>query len=127
MVEGFTLNTFLSWLIAGGVTIVIRMIVARIPAWKRSLTESERGVISAFAAAVSVAALYYVSVDLGYVPRPETSQAWGEQLFIHVGTALGLPALMTTTIEVRAARYNRKHPRVVAMGYDRNRLFRYLW
>jgi hypothetical protein len=40
--EGFTLNTFLIWLISGGATVVARLVIARIPVLQRELSESER-------------------------------------------------------------------------------------
>jgi hypothetical protein len=54
---------------------------------------------------------------------------WFEALFVPVATAIGVPALMTSGMQVRKARY---YKRRVGLGevdahYRANRLFGLLW
>ena len=122
--EGFTLNTFLLWLISGGATIIVRLIVARIPAWKESLSEGERSAISMLFAVILIGVAFMGAVYAAYIPRPETGLEWFEALFVPVGTALGLPALMTTTMSARSARSSRG---IGARSVQRNKLFGIYW
>lgn len=123
--EGFTLNTFVLWLISGGSTVVARLVVARIPALQKEFSESERSAITMFVSIVVIGGSFVGAAYVGYIPMPTTGLEWFEGLFVPVATALGLPALMTTTMQVKASRSGTR--RIAAQGQEANRLFGMRW
>jgi hypothetical protein len=129
--EGFSLNTFVLWLISGGATIVARLVIARIPVMQAELSESERGAVTALVSVIVIAAAFVGAAYVGYIPMPQTGLEWFEGLFVPVATALGLPALMTATMQVKetsAARSQAAFTRTTAPPRpDANRLFGILW
>lgn len=127
MPEGITLSTFLTWLIAGGGTVVARLIIARLPSLDE-LDESERGLITSAIAAVLVAIAFVGAAYAGYVEMPETTLAWVEALFLHVGTAIGIPILMTAIMRSRYAAALRVSGDLAASAArPPNRLFGVRW
>jgi hypothetical protein len=126
--EGFTLNTFLIWLISGGATVVARLVIARIPVLQRELSESERGAVTVLVSVILIAGAFLGAVQAGYVPTPTTNLEWFEALFVPVATAIGIPALMTSGMQIKEARYHKRERIPRSTAYPKpNRLFGLRW
>jgi len=115
----FTLNAFILWLISGGATIVIRFIAARIPLLQRELSEAERGVVTMFFSVVLIGLAFIGATRAGYIPMPQTELEWFEALFTPIATAIGIPALMTTAMGTKEARYHKREGTVRASSYPK--------
>lgn len=124
-----TLETFLTWLLAGGgATIVVRWLVARFPALMEKLSEQERALLSGGLSAAVIAGAFASSVFLGYTPAPETTVQWIEVLFSYVATAIGLPAIMSVFMRARfEASVRRSGFDWAAANVDSNKLFGIRW
>jgi hypothetical protein len=126
--ETFTLNTFLVWIISGGATVIARLIIARIPVMQQELTESERSAVTVLVSVALITAAFLGAVAAGYIPEPQTGLQWFEALFVPVATAIGIPALMTTTMQVKEARYNKRESISATTLYPKaNKLFGIRW
>jgi len=115
----FTLNAFILWLISGGATIVIRFIVARIAFLQRELSEAERGVVTMFFSVILVVGAFIFATRAGYVQMPQTELEWFEALAAPIATILGIPALMTTAMGTKEARYHKREGTVRASSYPK--------
>lgn len=126
--EGFTLNTFVIWIISGGATVIARLIAARIPVLQKEFSESERGAITALASVILITGAFVGAAYVGYVPMPQTGLEWFEGLFVPVATALGIPALMTTAMVTKRERAVRRDtPGLGALSTERDKLLGIYW
>ena len=82
------LRELLAWLIGGGGAGVVAYWIVN--AWFANLNPEPKRYAAMALTGVLAALAFFVTVQIGYAPRPETWLAWVEQVFSVIAVALGL-------------------------------------